>query len=396
MPAPWGVTTTGFNKKILDDLITEIEDAERADIDPALNLGPDSVFGQLNGIIGDKLRELWDLGEAIYRALYPDSATGDALENVASINGVFKQAATKSTVTVTITGTPATNIPIGRVISVAGTGDRFVTLATVVIGGGGTVDVACEAEETGPVAAPAGTLTVIETPVGGWASVTNPLDAELGTNEEGDAALRVRRLEILFNPGAGTLESILAGVSEVVDVVDVFAFENTSMITNGDGVPAKSFEIVVEGGTDAAIAAAIFTKKPAGILAFGTTTVAVADSQAINHDISFSRPVDVPIYVSLTVAVIPSVFGGGNEAEGIAQVEAAVVAEGDALGIGDDVIALKIKCSPLDGVPGVVDVTVFTIGTAPAPVGIINIPLTNRQVSTFDTSNVVVTVVLAT
>lgn len=222
MPAPWGVTTTGFNKKILDDLITEIEDAERADIDPALNLGPDSVFGQLNGIIGDKLRELWDLGEAIYRALYPDSATGDALENVASINGVFKQAATKSTVTVTITGTPATNIPIGRVISVAGTGDRFVTLATVVIGGGGTVDVACEAEETGPVAAPAGTLTVIETPVGGWASVTNPLDAELGTNEEGDAALRVRRLEILFNPGAGTLESILAGVSEVVDVVDVF------------------------------------------------------------------------------------------------------------------------------------------------------------------------------
>lgn len=393
MPAPWGVTTDGFNKKTLDDLTTEIEASERSDIDPSLNLGADSVFGQLNGIFADKLRELWDLAQAVYRSLYPDSAEGDALDNIASLTGVTRQAATKSTATVTISGDPATVIPVGRVISVATTGDRFVTLAEVIIGGGGSIDAEVEAEETGPIAAPTGTLTVIETPVSGWDSVTNAADAELGTNEETDSELRTRRLDLLFNPGAGVLESILANVSEVVGVSDTFAFENTTMLTDADGLPAKSFEVVVAGGDDTAIAQAIFDKKPIGIQAYGSTTEAIADSQGVSHDISFSRPEEVEIWIEIEVSVNASLFGGGVEAEGITQVQDAIIALEDVLGIGDDVIALKVQCEALE-VVGVVDVTDFKIDIVDPPVGTGNVSLTNREIATFDSARIAVTVVL--
>lgn len=391
---PFGVTTTGFNKKTLDDLHTEIKDDQRATIDPALNLGPDSVLGQLNGIMAERFAELWDLGLAIYRSFYPDSAEGDALEQIASLTGVERNAAAPSTVTVVASGTPATNLPAGRVISVTTTGARFTTLADAVIGGGGTVSIDCESEETGPVAAPAGTLTEIETPVSGWDSVTNALDAVLGTVEEGDAALRVRRIAELFNPGSTTVEAIIAAVSGLDGVTDVYVFENTDYITDGEGLPPKSFEVVVEGGDDTEIAQTIFDNKPAGIKTHGTTTEVISDSQGTNHDIKFSRPDDVDFWVTITVSVIAGVFGGGVEATGVAAVKEAIVNMGDALGIGDDVIALRVPAAALE-VSGVNDVTIYKVDDVDPPVAATNVVLSNRQVADFDTSRVTVTVVYA-
>lgn len=389
---PFGVTSTGFSKKTLADLLAEIETAERAQINAALNLSPSSVLGQLNGIYADKLRELWDVAEAVYRSLYPDSASGEALDNVAAITGAVRQSATKSTVDVTCTGTPATALPLGRVVSVAGSGDRFVSTAPAVIGGGGTVVVPFESEEFGPIAAPAGTLTVIETPVAGWASATNPLDAALGTDEETDDAFRARRLDLLSVAGKGTVESIRANVLSVGGVSQAFVFENTTNTTNVDGLPPKSFEVVVDGGADADLATAIFITKPAGIEPYGTTTENVVDSQGFTHAMKFSRPTDVNIWIAVTVQVDAPVFGGGSTPAGIAQVKDALVALGDSLDIGADVIALAFRCAPLE-VAGVIDVTAFAIDTIPVPVGTVNIPIATRALAKFDTSRISVTVV---
>lgn len=386
-----GVEVTGFVKKTFAEIKAELEASERADISPSLSLAPATVFGQVNGIVSDLLRQCWDVAEGVYRALYPNSAEGDALENICSITGIIRLDKTKSTVTVVATGTPATSIPIGSVISVQTTGDRFVTLATAVIGGGGTVSIDCESEEFGPIAAPAGTLTVIVTPVGGWDSVTNALDAVLGRNIETDVELRARRVQALFNPGGGTLESILAAVSGVSGVTSAFAFENVSLSTNSDGLPGKSFEIVVEGGDDVAICQAIFDNKPAGIFPYGTSDEDIVDSQGFSHDINFSRPTEVEMWISLTVVVNPAIFGGGIESEGVTLVKQALADFGDLLNIGDDVIALQFKCEPLV-VPGVVDVTGFTIEDADPPLGTENFQIDSRGIAVFDTSRIVILV----
>ena len=200
-----GVESTGFVKKTLAVLLAEIEADERADISPSLNLQGDSVFGQLNGVFADKLSEGWDVSEAVYNSFNPELATDASLDALGAITGAIRLPATKSTVTITCGGTPATLLPAGRVVSVAGVGDRFVSLADATIGGGGTVEVEFESEEFGPIASPSGTLTIIETPVAGWATAINALDADPGTLIETDVAFRQRRIALLRVSGAGTV-----------------------------------------------------------------------------------------------------------------------------------------------------------------------------------------------
>ena len=126
------------------------------------------------------------------------------------------------------------------------------------------------AQNTGPVQAPAGTLTVIETPVTGWTSVTNPLDADpVGTNLESDIDFRIRRLEELAIAGRATTEAIKSQVLTVDDVTAVVVFENDLFVVDPDDRPPKSVDIVVEGGVIAEIAAKIFDTVAAGILTIG-------------------------------------------------------------------------------------------------------------------------------
>lgn len=387
-----GVTPTGFEKKTLATILAEIEAAERAELNAALNLQAPSVFASFNGIYAERLEELWDIAEAVYAAQYPDSANDEPLDQVASITGVTRLAATKSTVTITCAGTPTTSLLAGRVVSVVGTGARFVSLADAIIGGGGTVDVEFESEETGPIAAPSGTSTVIETPVSGWDTATNALDAVLGQAIETDPALRSRRIQLLQNAGSATLEGIRSNVRAVLGVTQAFVFENTTLITDAFGLPGKSFEVVVENGADVDIAQIIFESKPVGIESFGSTTIAVTDSQGFSHDIDFSRPTTIDIWIEITVQINATVYGGGSIPAGDAQVEAALVALGDLQQIGQDVIALLFKCESLE-VAGVIDVTAFAIGTAASPTLEDNITIANRELALFDTSRIIVTAV---
>lgn len=389
----FGVTPTGFEKKTFAIIKAEMEASERTDIDPSLNLAATSVFGQMNGIYADKLRELWDVAEGVYRSLNPDFAEGDAQDQLCSLDGVRRLPATFSTVSATCTGTPGTLLLAGRIASVGVNGDRFVSLADAVIGGGGTVAVDFQAEVEGPVQAPSGTLITIVTPVAGWASVTNVLDALPGTLLESDSEMRVRRISALTVSG-DTTDSVLAAVKAVSGVTAALIFENISMITDDSGVPAKSFETVIEGGSDPDLVQAIYSKKPAGIQAYGNYTLNVADSQGVNHLIGYSRPTEIDIWIVLTVSVNVGQFGSGDSSAGILAVQEAITAYGDALTIGQNVVSEKVKAAAVDTI-GVVDILAFTIGIAPAPVSGANISVSNRGLAVFDTSRIAVTVVAA-
>lgn len=80
--------------------------------------------------------------------------------------------------------------------------------------------------QTGPIPAPANTLTVIDTPVSGWASVNNPLDAIPGTNLETDTEAMDRRKRLLESQGNGPLQSIVQKVLLLPNVEQAIGFEN--------------------------------------------------------------------------------------------------------------------------------------------------------------------------
>jgi hypothetical protein len=483
----FGLTPDGFNKKTLQDIKEDIQDDLRDTISPSLNFLDSSRFGQLIGVFSDKLREMWDVAEADYRSRHPDAASGDALDNVASITGAIRLEATKSTVTLDqLFLDNGTTIPVGSIVSVGSGTDavRFVTLVEVsnTTGAVGTFSTTAEAESTGENAGYAGTIDTIVTSVTGWsdqAAITaataetyaldgtsltlkvdrgsvqtvnfaagnpwsatdvvnevvanttgvagevqvnkprlsstkngtgsaieitggtantillfdtaevkgfNSSDAAVGRAVETDPEFRLRRTSLLRQTGKATVEAIRANLLAIVDTIQALVIENVELTVSPEGLPGKSFESVVQGATDAEIAATIWDTKPAGIETHGDTTVVVTDTMGFTHDIKFSRPADIRLYINTSITVDSSIY----PADGDDQVKAALAAKGAELQVGEDIVALQFKCVPLE-ITGVVDVTAFTIDVVTPPVNTGNIVIAFNELGSVDTADVNVT-----
>lgn len=385
----FGVTDTGFNPKLIGDILDDIETQQRADWGADINLGGEGAIGQNNATFAAGLAEAWEVLNAVYRSIYPDSASGEALDNVCAITGVTRLPATRSTVTLECTGTVGTPLAAGRVISVDVTGERFVSQESATIGGGGTVDVLFQAENYGEIALNTGQSLTIETPVVGWSSVAANADAELGEDIETDAALRLRRADLLTVQGTATIEAIRADVLAVDDVEAVYVFENVSLVTDSRNLPPKSIEVLAQGGDDADVAQAIFDSKAAGIETYGHSpndvTETVTDSMGIDHDINFTRPDETPVYIRADVTYNPATY----PSDGDDQIKAALAALGDTLELGQTVVFERFQAEVF-AVSGVVDCPLFRIDTVSPPTGTSNITFDIRELATFDTGDITV------
>jgi len=259
-----------------------------------------------------------------------------------------------------------------------------VTVAQTVEGvNQGTVNLT--AESTGPTVAPAGTVTVIETPVSGLTAGINPVDAVVGRNRETDAAYKSRIENSRQVGGAATPEAIRARMLNIVGVTAAIVFENETEIFDSEGRPPKSYEVVVAGGDDQDIWDEIWDTKPAGIRTVGTEVGTVIDSQGVAQTVKFSRPTAVDIYVDLIITTDTDFPD-----DGVTLVKQAIVDRGDAFGIGKDVIVYPTLIAALDAIPGITDV-VIKVGTAPAPTLDDNIPIAANEFADFDTTRVSVT-----
>jgi uncharacterized phage protein gp47/JayE len=238
------------------------------------------------------------------------------------------------------------------------------------------------------VLAPAGTLTVMVSAIAGVTSVTNALDAELGTDIETDAAFRLRRSQLLRQSGSGTVAAIRADVRAVEDVDEVYVYNNPTSSTSVDGLPPHSFEVVVRGGADADIRQAIFDSQPAGIESYGTTSGTVTDEQGDSQTVKFTRPTDVDMWVDVEVVIDSANF----PTDGDDQIKQAIVDywESSDQRIGKDVVVNAFYGS-IYAIPGVSQVTVLEIDDINPPVNTTTTAITSRQIAVFDTSRITVT-----
>lgn len=247
------------------------------------------------------------------------------------------------------------------------------------------VDATCT--ETGPKAAPAGTIDTIDSPTSGWFSVNNILDAELGRDLENGTDMRARREEEAQSAeGSSSLPGVAEAVGKVEGVTSCFVFENVTDVTDVDGVPPHSLEVLVEGGDDAAIRQAIYESKSGGIRTHGSVVGNVTDSGGFVHEIRFSRPTVVNVYVTITLTKDPKEYPAGGDDT----IKTAVVTKGDARPLGYNVVASKISSDADKAVPGVIEIVSCFIGTAPSPVSSTTLTITPRQRADFDTSRTVI------
>ncbi|HFZ0906532.1 TPA: baseplate J/gp47 family protein [Klebsiella pneumoniae] len=298
-------------------------------------LDPDSKDGQMVALVALAIHDANNTAISVYRSFSPATALGDALTSNVKINGITRRAATNSTVDLLLTGTVGTTITNG---SVRDTNSVIWNLpATVVIGTDGTVVATATCASSGAVAAVAGSVNGINTPTRGWASVTNPLAATVGIAAETDAELRVRQSQSVALASLTPFDAVDGAIANVEGVTRHKLFENDTETTDANGLPAHSISAIVEGGDATEIANTIRSTKGQGVSTYGTTAVIVTDKYGNPYTIRFSRPVDVPIYVSITIQALT-----GYSSEVGDEIRAAVAAYINSLAIGDSVLLSRV------------------------------------------------------
>ena len=227
--------------------------------------------------------------------------------------------------------------------------------------------------------------------VSGWSSVRNLEDATPGTSDDTDQQLRIRRIDELTTPGTSPVDALRADILDVADVTAVTVFNNPTDDTDADGVPPHSVEVLVTGGADQDIWDALLASVAAGIRTHGDEVGTATDATGTAQTMAFTRPEEVEIYVAITVEVDAKYVPADVED----QVEAAIVAWGDALEAGYNIRASAVGAQAFS-VAGVIGTPTVFIDDAPAPASSTTVPISTRQRADFDTSRITVTVSVVT
>lgn len=390
-----GLTANGIEIKDVDEVLSDIESAQLADISSTLNLNPDSVLGQLNGIYAAALAELWEVIEEVYQSAYPDTASGQSLSYVSALTGAIREPATYAVVQVSLIGTVGTVIPAGTQFYPPGdSASTFSTPAPYTIIERGATDWA-DGEGiainigSGPYA-PEIEFMTIATPVPGLTGVLTTSFAE-GQDEETDAQLRQRREQALALAGTGTVDAIRADMLTVEGVDSCTVFENPTGITDADGVPPYGIEVLVFSSAappydSQDVADQIWASKPAGTETYGALSETVVDSQGDSHTMYYSEPTTVRTYI--VVKVEPAVDGTYIGDQGVMD---ALEQWGTLnLSVGQSVYQSDIinVVADLSGVLKVYTSPLFIDDAAPATS--FDLILTSRQLATIDEADVTV------
>src|ERR1051325_3562140 len=298
------LTSTGYKLKTQNEWFDE-ERQMYLDIDPGWNLDPSTPDGLKLAHDAEVFSALDEALQQAYNSKDPNKATGIDLDIVSAITGTTRSEGTPSTISGAIlTGVSGTIIPSGTRFKSATTGTTWRLDQTWTLDSSGSAVVTLTSTTVGSVEADVNTLTQIVDTVGGLTSVTNPSPATPGTGIETDSSLRVKRATAVGRPGNNQIDSMLGELFAVSGTRRIRIYENDTNVTDGNGIPPHSIAPIIDGGSDANVALAIYLKKNPGVMLYqaGTPAMVTVTSPvypANKKDIRFSRP----IYVDMVIVI---------------------------------------------------------------------------------------------
>jgi hypothetical protein len=333
IPAP-SFTATGFvapaESAILAGAQADINAAFGGTLNPALTTPQGQLATSESAILGDVNSTFLALANGVD----PAYATGRMQDAIGRIYFMTREPATPTTISVVCTGLNGVGISVGSLLQ-AEDGNNYICTQAGTIPLSGSVTLPFECVTAGTIACPAQTFTIYQT-VPGWDSAVSSSEGVLGTLVESRSAFEARRQASVANNSIGALSSIRSTVLAVPGVTDCYVTENATAIASmvgGVTIAPYSVYVCANGGTSAAVAQAIWTKKPPGCAYTGNTTVTVTDSNSgylppqPTYSVSFQIPTLLPIMFAVSIANSPLVpsnalvliqaaminaFGGGD------------------------------------------------------------------------------------
>lgn len=352
-------------------------------------IDPDSQDGQMLAIFARSIDDCNAMTVEVYNSFSPSTARGVGLSSNVKLNGLKRHEATFSTADLLVTGQVGTTIVDG--IAQDGDGTQWMLPSPTVIPVTGDITVTAVAREAGARLALPGTIETIGTPTRGWQSVTNLSAAVAGEPVESDAELRRRQSVSTALPSLTVFEGTIGAVASISGVSRYRGYENDTNVTDGDGIPAHSISLVVEGGDAQAIGQAIADKKTPGTGTYGTTAVTVVDNYGVSRVIRFYRPTLVTIKTAITLTALT-----GYTAAIEASIKQAVVDFLLGLSIGDDVEWAEVFVPANVGLlPGskTYKISALTIGKSGGPMGTSDLVIAFNEAASATLADVTITVV---
>lgn len=375
-------------------------------------LGTDSADYQDLAIRALQANDANALLQAVWLSFNPLTAIGTSLDLLGKLIGTSRNQATYSTALLTVTGTSGTVITNGAAQDTAGNFWNLPGTVTIPSGGSINVtataanpgNISANPGAIIIIATPTAGWTGVTNP--GAAILGEPVEPDsqyrarllisqakpsltllAGTTAAVAAVTGVTRSEVYENQygyttgfglvnTSGTAVTLVVGyafdssdVGQTITISGVsYTIASVSSGTSlalttsagtqtsvaysiGDGIalgPAHSITCVVENGTHAAIAQAIYDNKNPGVLTNGSTAVTVTDplNGNISIVISFDVLAYVPIYVSINVHAL-SGFTSATQAA----VASDLVAYLNSLGIGESVVFSELYGAALNARP---------------------------------------------
>lgn len=301
----------GLQTATAPELRTELETAFRNIYGNDIVLDSSTPDGQLINILVQKGVDVRGLISQLYNSFNPDNTQGALLDQRCAINNIFRKAGLFTTVNIDITtNTTVTlqgvdenyNSPDATGYTVQDNeGNRFVLVNTQTLTAG-TTRVLFRSETLGEVIVLPNTITTPVTIVLGVVSVNNPtVAASIGSDEELDADLKVRRRQSVSISSFGYLNGLQAALLQLNGVTDAKVYENYTDTTDADGTPAHCIWVVVDGGSSEDIANVIYSKKCPGTNMRGDVTYTIITPAQTQFIAQWDEADVTPFYIKFDI-----------------------------------------------------------------------------------------------
>lgn len=303
---PNSLDGNGLRTKTQTELINEISADLREIYGDDINLDQDTPDGQFMMIFIQAILDELDLLTQIYNQFDPDKAFGRVLDQRVAINGIQRQAGTRTVTNITVVTSKAVNLygvdqTVEPIFTVSDNeGNEWELIETQNVGGAGTYVFAFQSAVPGAVLTTPNTITVPVTIVLGVTSVNNPTTfTTVGIDEESDEDLKIRRQRSVGLSSQGYLEGLIAALENITGLTDVFVYENNTGLEDADGIPSHSIWVIVGGtASDEDIANAIYQKRNAGVGMKGDQTFAVEQVDGSTFVIQWDEVETEDLYIA--------------------------------------------------------------------------------------------------
>ena len=327
VPSPAWNPATGFiaptEAAILTGVAEDINAAFGGDLNPAPSTPQGQLAASLTAIVGN----VDDTFVFYTTQTDPAFAVGRMQDAIGRIYFIERLPSNPTTLQVACVGLNGTVIATNSLIQ-DNAGNQYTCTAGGTIPNTGSITLPFANLIPGPTAIPGTNQVSIFQAISGWDSVS-VVSGVLGNNVESRAQFEARRQLSVAQNSVGSLPSVQGAVLNVAGVTDAYATENPNgspAVIGGVTLAANSLYVAAVGGTDAAVARAIWTKKAPGCAYNGNTTVTVQDTSAgysppyPSYAVTFERPPTLAVLFAVNIVSSPAV-----PANAVALIQAAII-----------------------------------------------------------------------